>query len=322
MLFGLHASRAYAGRVAAHLRVELCAHEERAFEDGEHKARALVDVAGRDVFVIHSLYAEPAQKGNEQPNSVNDKLCRLLFFIGSLKDAGAARVTAIAPYLCYMRKDQRTQPHDPITTRYVAALFEGVGTDRIATIDVHNLAAFENAFRCRAENLKAKPLFVEHFRALAQREDCVVIAPDFGAAKRAEDFRRDLESASEREITLAVMEKYRGGGVVSGSTLAGDVRGKAAIVLDDLISSGGTLRRAAHACREAGAAHVYAAATHGLFMPGATDMLNDSAFDAIAVTDTVPPVRIDATHYGARLQYIDSTQLIADAIARWHRELN
>ena len=314
-LFCLNSSQHYASRVAAHLNIALCAHEEREFEDGEHKSRALVDVAGTDIFVIHSLYAEPGQ-------SVNDKLCKLLFFIGSLKDAGAARVSAVMPHLCYARKDQRTQPHDPVTTRYVAALFEAVGTDRVATIDVHNLAAFENAFRCRAENLKAKSLFLDHFRELAQREATVVVAPDFGGAKRAEEFRRDLVTASGREIALAVMEKYRAGGSVSGATLVGDVRGKAAIILDDLISSGGTLRRAAHACRDAGATRVHAAATHGLFMSGAADMLADLAFDSIVVTDSVPPLRIDVRQYGERLQIIDSSKLVAGAIARWHRELD
>lgn len=314
-LFCLNASRDYAGRVATHLNVALCAHEEREFEDGEHKSRALIDVGGADVFVVHSLYAEPN-------HSVNDKLCKLLFFIGSLQDAGAARVSAVMPYLCYARKDQRTQPHDPVTTRYVAALFDAVGTHRVATIDVHNLAGFENAFRCRAENLKAKPLFVDHFRELAQREATVVVAPDFGGAKRAEDFRRDLAAASGREIALAVMEKYRSGGVVSGAALIGDVRGKAAIILDDLISSGGTLRRAAHACRDAGATQVYAAATHGLFMAGAAEMLADAAFESIVVTDSVPPLHIDAKQYGERLQIIDSTKLVADAIAQWHRELD
>ncbi len=353
-LFGLNTSRDYADRVAAHLHIELCAHEERAFEDGEHKSRALVDVAGHDVFVIHSLYSESAgnidglsvsdkygvndthsvndkhgvndkQSANNKHSvndkqSANDKLCRLLFFIGSLKDAGAARVSAVMPYLCYARKDQRTQPRDPITTRYVAAMFEAVGTDRVATIDVHNLAAFENAFRCHADNLKAKPLFVDYFRECAQREACVVVAPDFGGAKRAEDFRRDLAAASSSDIAVAVMEKYRGGGVVSGSALVGDVRGKTAIILDDLISSGGTLRRAAHACRDAGATQVHAAATHGLFMSGSADMLSDPAFDSIAITDSVPPLRIAAQKYTGHLRIIDSTPLIADAIARWHRE--
>jgi ribose-phosphate pyrophosphokinase len=140
LLFGLHGSRELAESVAARLEVSLAPHEEREYEDGEHKTRPLLNVRGNDAFVLHSLHGDDAQSGN-------DKLCRLLFFCGALKDAGAAQVTAVAPYLCYARKDRRTKPNDPIITRYVAAMFEAMGVDRLITVEVHNVAAFENAFR-------------------------------------------------------------------------------------------------------------------------------------------------------------------------------
>ncbi|MCK4867236.1 MAG: ribose-phosphate pyrophosphokinase-like domain-containing protein, partial [Alphaproteobacteria bacterium] len=139
-LFALNASRAFGERVAERLGIALGQHEERDFEDGEHKARPLENARGRDVFVVQSLYGEAGE-------SVNDKLLRLLFFIGALKDASAAEVTAVVPYLGYARKDRKTKSRDPVTTRYVAALFEAVETERVVTIDVHNLAAFQNAFR-------------------------------------------------------------------------------------------------------------------------------------------------------------------------------
>src|ERR1700687_4888502 len=125
-LFALNGSREFAEQVSQRLGISLSDHEEQEFEDGEHKARPLVSVRGKDVFVIHSLYADQQQSGN-------DKLCWLLFFIGALKDAAAARVTAVTPYLAYARKDQRSEPRDPVTTRYVAALFEAVGTDAVVT---------------------------------------------------------------------------------------------------------------------------------------------------------------------------------------------
>ena len=184
-IFALGSSRAYADRVCRHLDVPLAEHEEREFEDGEHKARSLVDVRHHDAFVIHALHGEPGQ-------SVNDKLCRLLFFAGALKDAGAHRVTAIAPYLSYARKDRRTKAHDPVTIRYLAQMAEAVGVDGVVTIDVHNLAAFENAFRCRTEHLEAIPLFVEHFAPLLRGKAAAIVSPDIGGAKRAEQFRRDL----------------------------------------------------------------------------------------------------------------------------------
>ena len=130
-LFVLEGSAALGASIAARLGVPLAAHEERDFEDGEHKARPLEPVAGGDVYVIHSLHGGPVQ-------SPNDKLCRLLFFIGALKDAGASSVTAVVPYLCYARKDRRTKSLDPVTTRYVAAMLEAVGTDTVVTLEVHN----------------------------------------------------------------------------------------------------------------------------------------------------------------------------------------
>ena len=150
ILFALGSSSEFGATVSRALGVPPAPHEERLFEDGEHKCRPLASVRGRDVFVVQSLYGETGESGN-------DKLCRLLFFIGALKDAAAARVTALVPYLCYSRKDRKSKPRDPVTTRYVATLFEAVGTDRVVTLDVHNLAAYQNAFRCRCENLEAAP---------------------------------------------------------------------------------------------------------------------------------------------------------------------
>ena len=113
LLFALNSSRLFGQRIAEQTGLTLSEHEEREFEDGEHKARPLVNVGGKDVFVVQSLHGGAGQSGN-------DKLCRLLFFIGALKDAGAMRVTAVTPYLAYARKDRRTKPYDPVTTRFVS----------------------------------------------------------------------------------------------------------------------------------------------------------------------------------------------------------
>ena len=196
----------------------LAAHEEREFEDGEHKTRPLEAVRGADVFVLQSLHGGPEQ-------SANDKLCRLLFFIGALKDAGAARVTALLPYLCYARKDRRTKPNDPVTTRYVASLFEAVGTDAVVTLDVHNPAAFENAFRCPTVALTAAPLFVDYVKALADETLCVV-SPDPGGTKRADVFHEALEAALGRRVGKAFVDKRRSAGVVSGELFVGEAGGR------------------------------------------------------------------------------------------------
>jgi len=311
LVFALEASSGFGRRVAGHLGMELAPHEERRFEDGEHKARPLQSVRGRDVFVLHSLYGDGAA-------SANDKLCTLLFFIGALNDAGAARVTAVAPYLAYARKDRRTKPRDPVTTRYVAALFEAVGADAVMTMDVHNLAAYQNAFRCLTVNLEARPLFIAHCVKTLAGRDPVVVSPDAGGIKRAEAFREDLARALNVPVGMAFAEKYRSEGSVSGSMLVGDVCGRDAIIVDDLISSGTTIARTAHACSKHGAGRVMALASHGLFAAGAAQALAEPALAQIVVTDTVPPFRLPAGPVRDKLTVLDSTALFAEAIRRLH----
>lgn len=310
-LFGLECSRALAEQVADRLDVALALHEERTFEDGEHKTRPLQDVRGHDAFVLHSLYGDDHETGN-------DKLCRLLFFCGALKDSGAACVTAITPYLCYARKDRRTKPNDPITTRYVAAMVEAVGVDRVIAMEVHNVAAFENAFRIPTWPLDFAPLLAAHFAPLLGDAPMVAVSPDAGGAKRAELFRQTLERLTARNVGSAYMEKFRSSGVVSGTLLAGDVQGKVAIIIDDLISTGGTLVRAGNACRKGGATRVFAAAAHGLFVGGATELFDASALDGITVSNTVPPFRVPCATATQRLTILDASEVIARAIAACH----
>ena len=311
VLFTLESSRALAEKVSAELGVALAAHEERDFEDGEHKIRPLVNVRGRDVFVFHSLHGDPRE-------SANDKLCRLLFFIGALRDAAARRVTAVVPYLVYARKDRKTKPRDPVTTRYVAALFEAVGTDHVVTLEVHNLAAFQNAFRCPTDHLDCARLFAGHFAPLLAGQQIAVVSPDAGGVKRANRFREALMRALECDVAAAFVEKYRSSGVVSGGTVVGDVEGRTAIIIDDLISSGTTMVRAAAACRERGATGVLAAAAHGLFVGDASRALMDPALDRIVTTDSVPPFRLDSSVVAQRLTVLPSAPLFAAAIRRIH----
>lgn len=311
-VFALDASRDFGTAVARAMGVTLDAHEEREFEDGEHKSRPLASVRDRDVYVLHSLHADARQ-------GVNDKLVRLLLFLGALKDASAGRVTAVVPYLAYARKDRKSKPRDPVSTRYVAQLFEAIGTDCVVTMDVHNLAAFQNAFRCRSENLEANPLFVGHFASRIGAADVVVVAPDAGGIKRAEDFRRRLAEALGRPVHMAFAEKHRSSGVVSGEAMVGDVSGRVAIIVDDLISGGTTVARTARACRARGARQVHVAATHGLFSPGAGATLAQAAIDDIVVTDTVSATRVADADLARRITWVSAAPLFAEAIARLHR---
>ncbi len=311
-LFALDGSEGLGASIAARLGVRLAAHEERDFEDGEHKARPLEPVAGADVYVVHSLYGGPVQ-------SPNDKLCRLLFFIGALKDAGAQRVTAVAPYLCYSRKDRRTKSFDPVTTRYVASMFEAVGTDTVVTLEVHNPAAFENAFRCRTVTLTAAPIFVEHVKSIGLG-GLSVVSPDTGGAKRAELFREALEETLKLPVGKAFADKHRSAGVVSGELFVGDVKGTTALIIDDLISSGTTLLRAAEAARRAGACEVLALVAHGLFMEGSEAAVTHPAIGRLITTDSVPPFRVTPGLMRDKVQVLSCAPLLAETIRRLHED--
>ena len=308
LLFALQATAELGKAIAMSLGCKLAEHEERSFEDGEHKVRPLEPVCGADVYVIQSLHSGPAE-------SANDKLCRLLFFIGALKDAGAARVTAVVPYLCYARKDRRTKPSDPVTTRYVAGMFEAVGTDCIVTLEVHNPVAFENAFRCRTVTLTGAPLFVDYVRALDD-DKFSVVSPDPGGTKRAELFREALEVALGRPVGKGFADKRRSAGVVSGDLFIGDVAGTTALVIDDLISTGGTLLRAARAARQAGAKRVIALVTHGLFMAGSAEALADPAIDRLVVSDAVPAFRLTNESVRKKVDVLPAAPLLAETIRR------
>jgi len=279
MLFALNASSALGARIAEALGCSLSPHEEREFSYGEHKSRSLVSVWGEDVYVLSSLHGDCEY-------SVNDKICRLLFFIGSLKDAGAGRVTAVIPYFAYSRKDRRTKPNDPVTTRYVAATLESVGVDRVVTMDIHNPAAFENSLKCPSVNLTTMNLFAKYFHHAAGEDVDAIVSPDLGGLKATRLFFEAYSELSGRAINLAVMDKKRSEGIVSGTGLIGEV-GNHVLILDDMIGSGSTMCRAASACMEAGASRVTVGATHGLFEGGAPAIFDHKGIVKIVVSDSV-----------------------------------
>ena len=309
-IFAFGATQDLGRAVAGELGQPLAALEERGFEDGEHKARPLETVRGRDVYVIQSLHGGPDQ-------SPNDKLCRLLFFLATLKTNGAARVTAVTPYLAYARKDRQTKPRDPLTARYVAQLIEAAGADRVVTTEVHNIVAFQNAFRCEAVALDARGVLLDRAAELAGPGPVTVASPDPGGVKRAQLFREALEARLGRAVGFAMMEKRRSAGKVSGSLVAGDFEGARVLVIDDMIASGGTMVRAARALLERGAADVWALALHGLFTSGAEEALADPAMAGWIVTDTVPPFRLGEAAL-ARVETVSAAPLLAEAIRRLH----
>ena len=306
--FALKGTRTLGSAIARELDLLMAQHEEIEFEDGEHKIRPTESVRGRDVVVVHSLFGEPGF-------SVNDKLCRLLFFVGALKDAGAQSITAVIPYLCYSRKDRRCAEYDPVCTRYFAQLLEAVGVTAVLTMDVHNQSAFENAFRIPNQNLESQALMVKHFAPELRGRPLAVISPDSGGVKRAEAFRIALQDELGQDISKGFVEKIRHNEKVTGDTLIGDVEGRTVLLFDDLIASGTTLVKAARMCKKRGAREVYAGATHGVFTDQANALMADPALDRIVITDSVRPFRIVSQAVMEKLQVLSTAKIWSRALA-------
>ncbi len=311
MLFSLETDSAFAQALAVELKVAIAPHEERRFADAECKLRPLVDVRGADACVVLGLHGGPL-------DSPHDKLWRLLAFIATLRDHGAERVTAIAPYLAYARKDRRTKPFDPVGLRYVAQMFEAVGTDRLIVLEAHNVAAFQNAFRIPVTSLDACRAFAPLLQELGAGVPLAVASPDPGGVKRAQLWREALEGERSAPVGFAMVDKRRSAGVLRSSGLvAGDVAGATVLLLDDLIASGETMQRAAVALREAGAASVVACAGHGLFIEPAAQVLAGDAVARLVVTDSVPPFRLPCDAAVRRkLQVLSCATLFAEEIRR------
>lgn len=311
MLFSLASGQDLMLRVAQELGISPGQHEERDFEDGEFKIRPLESVRNREVFVLQSLYSD-------EDHSVNDKLIRLLFFLGALGDAGARRLHAIIPYLCYARKDRRTKSRDPLSIRYIAQLFESIGIDTITVLDVHNPAAFESAFRCPTIHLSARELLIDHFVPLLTGKAVTVASPDIGGAKRAEAFRQALCERLNTAIGSAVMYKQRSEGKVSGDLVAGEIDGRSVVIVDDLIAGGTTMQRATEALIAQGATEVYATATHGVFGENAVHTLATPALKQVVVTNTIESRRLETSQVEDKLARLDISPMIAQAIRRLH----
>jgi ribose-phosphate pyrophosphokinase len=224
----------------------------------------------------------------------------------------------VIPYLCYQRKDRKTRPRGPVTTRYVAGLFEAVGVDRVLTMDVHNLAVLQNAFRARTEHLEAHPLFVHQLDDVVGEAEVVVVSPDEGGVKRAGKFAEGLGAVLGREVPTAFVEKMRKEDGITGGTLVGEVDDRVAIVVDDLISTAGTITQAVSACASGGARSVYAVATHGLFVGPANERISKAPLDALFVTNTVAPRLTGAA--AETLRICNAAPRFAAAIRAVHTE--
>jgi ribose-phosphate pyrophosphokinase len=272
------------------------------FRNDECRVEIRENVRGAEVFVIQSICKAP----NGQ--TVNDSLMELLLMIDALSRASAYRISAILPYYGYAKQDKKTKGREPISAKLVANLMVTAGAKRLVTLDLH-AAQIQGFFDIPVDNLEATPTLSTYLKAQGMvGNDVVVVSPDAGGVARAEKFAKKLRS------TLAIVFKRRPEPDVSEVTeIVGEVDGKIAIVVDDMISTGGTLAKAAEALIRRGATKVITCATHGIFAGDAVKVLNDSPIERIIVTNTLPNSEAEL---GPKFKVLSIAQILADAIKR------
>jgi ribose-phosphate pyrophosphokinase len=303
MVFAGRASTALGEDIAKRLDMELGEVQVKTFANGEIYGRFAESIRGADVFLVQST----CSVFNGVRQSVNDSLFELLIMINAAKLASARRIVAVMPWYGYSRQDKKSAPREPITAKMIAEILQAVGVDRVLTMDLH-AGQVQGFFNIPVDHMTAVPILAQYFQDLPaiKGERLVVVSPDAGRAKLASHFAEKLGAS------LAVLTKQRPEhSEVEMTMLIGDVQGKVAIMIDDMIDTAGTLVEGARKVRENGAVKVYAAATHGLFSPPAFERLERCEDIAqIVVTDTVP-LRENAPTV---IKQLPAGQVLADCI--------
>lgn len=270
------------------------------WKNGETRIKLEENVRGSDVFVIQPTC-----------HPVNHNLMELLLMIDALKRASARRITAVIPYYGYAKQEKKTSGREPISAKLVANMISVAGADRVLTVDLHS-PAIEGFFDLPVDHLRATPLLARAFRQDVQGE-IVVVSPDAGGVQRAEDFRRRAGGG------LAIISKQHPDADATETVeMVGDVDGKVAVIVDDMVSTGGTLVEGARLLKERGASRIHVCATHGIFAGDAIDRIEASPIDEIMVTDTIPL----PDHGQGRVRVVSVAPLLAEAIMRTHRDLS
>ena len=276
MLVAGRAHPELAAKIAAKLGVDLGDVTLKTFANGEVYCRFEESVRGADVFIV-----QPTCGNLDEGLSANDALMELMAMTDAAVGGSAHRVIAVTPWYGYSRQDKKSAPREPISARLVAHMLEAAGIDRILTMDLH-AGQIQGFFQKPCDHMTAMFILTQYFADLGL-EDLVVVAPDAGRVKLNKRF------ASQIGADLAILNKERPAQQVAEiNYVIGDVRGKTAVLVDDIIDTAGTLKAAADAVRDAGASRVYAAATHGVFSGAAWENLSGAGFEQIVVTDTIP----------------------------------
>jgi ribose-phosphate pyrophosphokinase len=300
LVFTGNANAALAKRVCARLELPIGDATIKRFPDGEIDVKINDDVRNGDVFVV-------------QPTCppVNDNVMELLLLVDTFRRASASRVTAVIPYFGYARKDRKDEGRVPISAKLVANLITRAGVDRVLCLDLH-APQIQGFFDIPVDHLYASPVLVEHFRRhrLHDIADGCIVAPDVGGIKQARAYAKMLG------LSLAIVDKRRvSPDQAKAVHVIGEVAGKRCVLVDDMISTGGTISEAAFALRENGATEVHVAAAHGVFCGPAKQRLEAAPIDSIVVTDTIPQTPM--TPKGVVVLSVGD--LLGDAILRIHQ---
>jgi ribose-phosphate pyrophosphokinase len=280
MIAAGRASEELGSKIAGRLGVALTNPGLKTFSNGEIYCRFEESVRGADIFLVQST------AGNDRAGlNANDALIELLIMIDAAVGASAHRVIAVTPWYGYSRQDKKSAPREPITARLVARMLETAGISRLLTMDLHagQLQGFFSA-QTPVDHMTALPMLSQYVHdQLGDANELVIVAPDAGRVKLTRNFARKVGAP------YALMEKERPAhGVAEIGRVIGDVKGKVAVIVDDMIDTGGTLAAAARTVMDEGAKEVYALATHGVFSGNAFENLSNSPLSGIVVTDTIP----------------------------------
>jgi len=303
MVFGGRASMELAAKIAGKLDVDLGEVTLKTFANGEVYCRYEESIRGADVFLVQSTAANEAEG-----MTPNDALMELLCMIDAAQGASAHRIIAVMPWYGYARQDKKSAPREPISARIVADCLEAVGVDRVLTMDLH-AGQVQGFFNVPLDHMTAMPMLTQWFTDQSFEEELVIVSPDAGRVKTARNFARKIGTH------WAVMEKERPAQQVAEiGYVVGDVKGKTAVLVDDMIDTAGTLVAAAETVLDEGAARVIATATHGVFSGPAYERLayENSKIEKIVVTDTIP-LRPGAPN---NIVQLSTAQTLADSIRR------
>jgi ribose-phosphate pyrophosphokinase len=300
MLFSGRANPELAAKIADKLGVDLGPVTLKTFSNGEVYCRFEESIRGADVFLVQPTCANPGLG-----LSANDALMELLLMIDAAVGASAHRVIAVTPWFGYSRQDKKSAPREPISARLVARMLESAGADRVLTMDLH-AGQIQGFFHNPVDHMTALFMLTQYFDDLGLT-DLVVVAPDAGRVKLNKKF------ASKVGAELAILDKERPAQQVAEiGYVIGDVKGKTAVLVDDMIDTAGTLRAAAQTVLDEGASRIYAAATHPILSGNAYENLAAAGFEQIVVTDTIP-LRPGAPD---NLRVLSCAELLTDSIRR------